>query len=341
MKNIFYTFSKILQPFPLEWLIQLTGQSAIFPFYHVVSDRDVPHIKHLYKVKNIQTFERDLDFLLKNYTPINLEDLMSSFVEKRAIREKVFLLSFDDGLREFHDIIAPILQRKGVPSICFLNTAFLDNKDLFYRYKASVLIDEIKSSTSENLVKKIRNCLVEKDCYNKDINQSILSITYSNRKILDELASILEVDFKRYLKERLPYLTSNNVKTLIDQGFYFGAHSIDHPLYSKLDLSEQIFQTEQSVKDIMDLFGLGYKVFSFPFTDHGVSKDFFNHFYTSCNKRLDLTFGCAGLKKDIVKNNVQRIPIENGDFSARDIVYGEYLYYAFKSLLGKNTIHRS
>jgi hypothetical protein len=52
-----------------------------------------------------------------------------------------------------------------------------------------------------------------------------------------------------------------------------------------------------------------------------------------------LTFGCAGLKEDSVKNNLQRIAMEESG-SGEQIIKAEYLYYLFKSLFGKNTIKR-
>jgi hypothetical protein len=55
---------------------------------------------------------------------------------------------------------------------------------------------------------------------------------------------------------------------------------------------------------------------------------------------VDLTFGSAGLKQDEFNKNLQRIPMETDHFSAEDIIYGEYFYYLFKTLLNKNMIKR-
>ena len=88
---------------------------------------------------------------------------------------------------------------------------------------------------------------------------------------------------------------------------------------------------------VLDNFDVGKRLFAFPFTDFGVGKRFFN--YMSKNGNLDLSFGTAGLKRDAVKTNLQRIPMENG-LDARDTLFAEYFYYALKSLVGKNRINR-
>jgi hypothetical protein len=45
----------------------------------------------------------------------------------------------------------PILRRKGVPATVFVNSDFVDNQDLFFRFKAALIIDKNKSIKFEIL----------------------------------------------------------------------------------------------------------------------------------------------------------------------------------------------
>ena len=49
--------------FDLDFLIRVSGQHLILPFYHAVSDEDLVHLKHLYPVISTSRFDNDLDFL--------------------------------------------------------------------------------------------------------------------------------------------------------------------------------------------------------------------------------------------------------------------------------------
>jgi len=341
MKAFFYKIAKPIKIIPLNILIQITKQKSIFPFYHLVSDEEVIHIKHLYKVRNVKSFEKDLDFFLKNFYPIDINYFLDKINNGCSINKKFFVLSFDDGLREFHDIIAPILLRKGIPAICFLNSNFIDNKDLFYRYKTSILLEYLTTAKiPESLKNKIENWFINKGLKLDNNYKSLFSINYLNKHYLDELADLLNVNFHEYLQKVKPYLSSNQIQTLIKQGFLFGSHSMDHPQFSDLQLTQQISQIENSIKEITSKFSLNYKLFSFPFTDYGLTKQFFDIVYEKNNQIVDLSFGCAGLKKDSINKNIQRIPIEIDAFSAKEVIYGEYLYYIFKSLFNKNVIRR-
>lgn len=338
MNSKFYRLSKIV---PLNVVKYLTGQHTIYPFYHAVSDRSLPHIKHLYPIRSSKQFVKDLDFLLKYYTPIDINFLIDSLKKKRSLKNN-FLLSFDDGLTDFYDVAAPILIKKGIPAVCFLNTGFIDNQDLFFRYKASILIDElIKLGADSELELPIQKWFEEKRLKIDSNYKSLLSINYNEKTLLDELANLIGVNFNEYLKERKPYMSTEQVSELIRKGFSFGAHSIDHPQYSDIDINNQLNQTKESIKQVSSLFEPDYKIFSFPFTDFNVSQEFFDSIFDKGNEIADITFGCAGLKKDSCKKNIQRIPIEIDMFSAKEIIKGEYLYFIVKAMLNRNVIRRN
>jgi len=299
-------------------------------FYHSISDNELPHIKYLYKIKSKKDFIKDLDFLLKKYKPIDFWQLKKHINKEQIITKKSFFLSFDDGLRECYHTIAPILKQKGVPATFFLNSDFIDNKDLFFRYKASLIIDKIfdKNKINIQLLNKVDPFSVEK----------IKKIKYSERNNLDKIAQNIDLNFNDYLIKQKPYLSSQEIRSLISDGFAIGSHSIDHPKYQHLDIQEQVRQTKNSSDFICKKFNLDYKIFAFPFTDNKVSKEFFNIIFN--NKFAEITFGTAGLKHDSISKNIQRIAMEKNGKTAQQIIKQQNLYYFIKSFFGKNMIIR-
>lgn len=322
-----------------ETLQFLTGNQLIAPFYHAVSDQPLPHIRHLYAVKNAAQFESDLDFLLKHYTPISFSEL-NDWRENRSKRvgKPPFLLSFDDGLREFYDPVAPILLRKGVPAICFINSGFLDNQALFFRYKAGLLIEALqdpeRAAAARAFFQQPHQAVPD------NLTSWLLSIKYQDQSVLDQLAVAIGLDFNAFLQQEQPYLTAVQVESLIRQGFHIGAHSVDHPEYRFIPEDEQLRQTVRSIETISNRFGLGYRLFSFPFTDYGVRKSFFD-FILEDKKAAEFTFGCAGLKTDTHARHWQRIPLEVHNLPAESILNRAFLFYLLKMPFGKNRIRRT
>lgn len=317
---------------PFGLLKYTSQQNLILPFYHSVSNSDIPHIKNLYHTKSASAFVQDLDFLLKHYQPIDYKQFCAVAKGDLVLKKPSFLLSFDDGLKEFDEIIAPILLQKGIPAICFLNSAFVDNKDLFFRYKASLILNEInKNSSLESEI----SLFFEND---KPLKDNVLAVSFEQKNILDQIALSINFSFENYLKLQKPYLESAQIKKLIARGFYFGAHSVNHPEYQYISLVNQIAQTKESIDFVAQKFALDYRIFSFPFTDFNVSMRYFEALKNE--KIADFTFGTAGQKKDIINTNFQRIAFENNKLSAQQILKKELLYYNLKALINKNTIQR-
>ncbi len=297
---------------PLDTLCALAGQNFVIPFYHVVSDEDCPHIKNLYRFKTIKEFEADIDYLTKHYQPIGADDLNDVLSGKYA-GKKIMLLTFDDGLRQMYDVVAPILLRKGIPAVFFINTDFVDNKALMFRYKASLLREMKKDSLNTFTARNDQEL-------QKDLNQSV------------------NAEFDTFLKNYKPYMSSDQIRSLIGQGFSIGAHSCSHPYYEDLNVDKQLSETLDCLDILQVEFGIRQRLFAFPFTDHGVSSEFFQKLFEG--SKVDFSFGGAGVKKDIHSRQFQRVPMEGWNASAEQILKSEYLYYLLRVPFGKNTIKR-
>lgn len=330
----------IFKTMPFAWLRASIGGRLVAPFYHAVSDRPLPHIRHLYPLKSVRAFEADLDFFLKYYEPVDFHGLQDYLNGHWQGNKPPLFLSFDDGLREFTDPVAPILLRKGVPAVCFLNSAFLDNKDLFFRYKASLLIEAAQTPAIEKQLLQYAQAHRLMPPGAGSLKKYLLSIGYAGQSVLDVLAGEAGVDFAGFLARERPYLDTAQVEALARQGFHFGAHSVDHPEYRFLSIEEQLRQTTASVEQICNRFGLGYRLFSFPFTDFGVSERFFR-FILMEKKIVSMSFGSAGLKTDQYARHIQRIPMERNESDARAVLSREILYFRMKMPFGKNRIRRT
>lgn len=319
----------------LHSLIKRSGRGLIMPFYHVVSDCEAIHLKHLYPVISTKRFEQDLDFLLQNYKPVGHQYLNGIDIAGKT--EKAFFLSFDDGLSEFYSIAAPILLRKGIPCTCFINSAFVDNKCMFYRMKASLLIERcITKPLSEGERQKIEFLFQEKGRPYRQASD-FLKITYQQQDLLDTAGEVLDVNFSGYQDIHKPYLSTAQINELIGQGFTFGAHSVDHPFYYDLDEQQQVDETLDCLAFLKDNFQIQERLFSFPFSDYGVKSSFFERI----KAEIDFSFGTANLKQDSIPTNFQRIPMEiAGKNSADQIIKAEYLFFILKKIFGKQIIMR-
>lgn len=295
-------------------------QSPIFlPFYHVVSDTKLPHVLN-YHYRNSARFEQELDYFLKYFKAVSLEYL----IDHPNTTEKVFHLSFDDGLRESSNIIAPLLLKKGIPATFFVNSGFANNKELFHRYKASYLLNELADKPNSKAFQLLKeNGINEKN---------ILKTDFSKAEILDEIGLICGIHFNDFLQTEKPYLTTEQILKLKQDSFTIGAHSQTHPEFWKLSERDQIKEIKQSMNWVNENFSPSIKAFSFPFTDFGVSLNLLKRLKSE--NICDITFGTAGLKYDECDSHFQRYAVEMpGKFELN--MKEEWVYLKIREILGK------
>lgn len=335
-KRIFYTLSSAC---PISLLQKTPAARLLLPYHHLVSDREVPHIRHLYPYKGTKAFEQDLDYLLKHFRPVNLQDVITAVKENRPLRGNSFLLTFDDGLREVKETIAPMLRRKGVPGVFFLNSAFLDNRSLFYKFKVSLAIETLRKrplnpAVSEALARSLQAEPGE------NAEAALRRITWRNSTLADKAGEILGLDFEAYLRHERPFMTLDEVGELVKQGFSIGGHSVDHPYYKELSLEEQLEQTFASVNFLIKQFGIGYRVFAFPHTDAGISSTFFEKVLQG-GEALDLVFGTGNQQRDILPGILHRFNCERPHIGIEESVKGILALNGLKAFTGRNEIKRS
>jgi len=214
-------------------------------------------------------------------------------------------------MREVYDIIAPILREKGIPALFFLNAATIDNRQLMWRHKVSLLIER-----SQQQPGRIPPALKVRP--DESLCAKLKALRFADRHILDDVARFFELDFDEYLSSARPYLTTSQVLELARNGFEFGAHSANHPYFSELPVEDQKDQISRSVQFIRAL-GLPCRYFAFPFHDNGVPASVFKYM---TDLDLALSFGTSEARVDSIGFSFQRFALDanNSSSSLQDVL---------------------
>lgn len=321
-----YLFPLLANGLNTKVLIRGLKYAVVHPFYHTVSNEYLPHIHPLYRPRTVGEFESHLDFLLKHFKAVSAQEVWEHQCQTRRIERPSFHLSFDDGLKEVYELALPVLQRKGVPCTVFVNTGFVDNQDLFFRYKAALLIDNLrKHIPSAGIADRLSSLLGRIGISGLKPDEALLEVSYNDRFVLDEIASLLEVEFSLFLKEQKPYLTTSQLNEMQTKGVTIGAHSIDHPNYQRIDLSEQVRQSIGSAQTVRAVWNVPQAYFAFPFSDSGISDPFFR----SVDKKIDLTFGISGIREEQEGRHIGRIDMERYGRTARECIHKALVKHLF------------
>lgn len=336
LKTFYYQACSAL---PSGFFKKISSATTFFPYHHIVSDDEVLHIQYLYKYKNTSQFKNDLDYLLKNFKPISVQDLVDSIKIKSTIPPNSFLLTFDDGYSEVYNVVAPILKAKGVPAIFFINPAFVDNKEFFYRCKISLLIHQLlKDKANQKVSEFYAQQLNLEITSNEKIINKLKLIKQTNSEVLDNIANGTNFSFDEYLKQQKPFLTTEQIHSLNDQGFTIGAHSWNHPYYNSISHKEQIKETLSSCNYVKENFHPKQITFSFPHSDALLPQKLFDELR---NTDIDLLFGIQNQKEELKNKMIHRFNAERPEITLDKQMKGMMLYMSLQKILKKNQVIRN
>lgn len=328
VKDILYKISSS------QHLEKVKNQS-VFPYYHIVANDKKWHIKYLYLYKGTECFYSDIELLSKHYIPLPVEKIIEA-KEKR----NTFLLTFDDGLREVYTTIYPILKEKGLSAVFFINPDYVDNKKMMYKHRLSVLLSFIeKSNFDKNILNQVARICSFTYRDEKSFKQIFLKLKSVKEKEIDQVFELLNINEKEYLEEKKLYLSRDEIQEMMDNGFYFGGHSMSHRPLHELTFEEQKREIIDSVQWLKDNFGTTYSFFAFPFSDKGISSKLIEELFAYDSNLI--LFGNSGIKRDVDSRVIQRFSLENPKKHTTKVLVVENLYKYYNKLVGKYKIKRN
>jgi peptidoglycan/xylan/chitin deacetylase (PgdA/CDA1 family) len=114
-------------------LLLSTGVTRLFAFlnrrrvtilcYHSVTEHEPPILNDPHKLHiPLALFRQHLDHLKRFYHVVSLDEFLTATREQRELPDKSVVLTFEDGVRNFLTVAAPLLQERGFPATNFVIT---------------------------------------------------------------------------------------------------------------------------------------------------------------------------------------------------------------------------
>jgi peptidoglycan/xylan/chitin deacetylase (PgdA/CDA1 family) len=251
--------------------------------FHRVNDSRDP----FFPAVPTQVFERRVAYLAHAYRVLTLEELVER-MGRAELPRNALAITFDDGYRDTLTHAAPILAKHGVPATVFLATGFIGSATVPWADRLALGLKTTRAvsvrtpwgeafalgSEQERLQALDRLLDHLKRVPDEDV-----------RRILDGLFETLDVTDQTGFKDLM--LSWDDVHALRGLGFTIGAHTVNHPILSRVSKERAWDEICGSRAMIESACGDAPRAFAYP---NGRSED-----YSESVVRLvrDAGFTCA------------------------------------------------
>ena len=235
--------------------------------YHYVQefDNNLPNFRYL----DINNFKKQLDFFEKNFGFVSRKEWNDILFKKKIGDHKgKVILTFDDALRCHFEYIYPELKKRGLWGIFYVPTnPYKRNKLLDVHrihlltgaFNGRDLLATLLKLIDEEMIPDKKIDLFRTKTYTSQNNYSGINefkrilnyyVSYKYREsLINQVSQACGYEF--HVKNF--YVSKKNLKIMSDNGNLIGSHSVTHPVMSKLNRDEQLFQIKDSFLFLNDL----------------------------------------------------------------------------------------
>jgi peptidoglycan/xylan/chitin deacetylase (PgdA/CDA1 family) len=228
--------------------------------YHRVNDDGDP----FFPAQSTEVFERHMAFIARTFVVLPVEELVER-MERGSLPRNGLAITFDDGYRDNLTQAAPILARYGLPATIFIATGFVGGKDVPW-------FDRIAQAVKTSRVEAYRTPWGESLGL-----ESVAGRLAALGRLLERLKT-LEDDDLRAMVERIwqdlgvggddafrkVMLSWEDVHALRGVGFNIGAHTVTHPILSRVSRARAEAEVRGSRAMIAEACGLPPRAFAYP-----------------------------------------------------------------------------
>lgn len=210
---------------------------------------------HRFPREHRTSFDRQCAFLRANYDVIPLEEAVRRLEgDKPATHTAV--ITVDDGYADMHEVAFPILRKYGLPATLFLTTGFVNRTcwmpgDRVRQFFATTAKETATVTDDAGIVHTFRT----KGTDGPDALRALLKRVpeRTKRRILSELDGDLPVPDAASIPEQYRPCTWGQIRELAEGGVSMGAHTVTHPILSRIEdareLEQEIVQSKAEIEE--------------------------------------------------------------------------------------------
>lgn len=228
--------------------------------YHRVNDEKDPFFPSV----PAEVFERHVAFVAKTYAVFTVEELVERG-RRGSLPRNALAITFDDGYRDNLTHAAPILARYGLPATVFVVTGAIGSGEALWFDRLAFAFKQTRATawrapwdavigldTAEERLTALRATL-------RHLKRLVDG---DRRRAVEEIVLTLGVGDERSLKNLM--LSWDDVQALVGLGFGIGAHTVTHPILSRLSEDEARAEVVQSGRMVEAVCGRRTRAFAYP-----------------------------------------------------------------------------
>lgn len=242
----------------------LVSVNAFAPFRYINRDKLLVLMYHRFSAgeefgkTSAETFERHLEYLVRNYNVSSLSDAVKILGEGRELPARTAVMTVDDGYRDFYDIAYPALKRYGVSATFYTVTDFIDGTcwiwtDIARYITLNTKKDALSFRIREKAIDKKLNGPETRIKAAASVNAELKKLPDSEKdSVLKDFASAMGVSVPETPTQEFGPISWDEARQMERDGMDIGSHTVTHPILTNIDDDRLAVELDLSLEVVRD-----------------------------------------------------------------------------------------
>jgi peptidoglycan/xylan/chitin deacetylase (PgdA/CDA1 family) len=213
-----------------------------------------------------EAFAGQMNYVKAHYSVVDNNRVLKWLRGEIELPPNPALITFDDGYFDNMSNAYPILKDRGLSATIFLASAYMGSKKFFLWDLAAYCFYHTKRD-SVLMPSGDHQGWVDMKSLDKVVNKWVGFVKYFNESKKWECVEKLSIDLDVAIPENVfagLYLSWDQVRELRGDIIEFGAHTVSHPILSKISIQEAENELVESKKHIEHEIGTAVRTFAYP-----------------------------------------------------------------------------
>jgi peptidoglycan/xylan/chitin deacetylase (PgdA/CDA1 family) len=244
------------------------GRLCILIYHRVLSVTD-PILR---LEPDAETFSWQMQAVAEHFNVLPLFEAIER-LQKGALPARAASITFDDGYADNAIVALPVLQKCHLPATFFVASGYLDGGRMWN----DTVIEAVKRTQAKTLdfsdigLGKVKTADIGE---RRDTVSTLLSkLKYLSAQERDRCVKIIAERAAVALPNNL-MMQSQQVKTLSEAGMDIGAHTVTHPILTRLAERDALHEIVESRQQLFEITRVPVRLFAYPNGKPGEDYDF-------------------------------------------------------------------
>ncbi len=234
--------------------------------YHSVKERPEEHANTLGGIVHSTTiFRQQMEMLASRCTPVGMDDVLLFAKGEKELPPQCFAVTFDDGYADNLEIVAPIMEKLGIPGAFYITVGYIETGRLPW----AVIVRHAFATTKQKSWAAPNGAafsLSDTDGRNRGFAQACQHLSALAGAAQEAAVAKIEqqLDVPRFTQPDL-MLKWEQVRELAKRAHVVGSHTVSHPNLAHVkDDADLRHELSESKRQLDAQLGSAIRHFSYP-----------------------------------------------------------------------------